>query len=231
MPSIILECGVHGGKETIMGIKNKIKMSSKKKIIAALCCMAACIGLLFCYRSIVDTAVDSWVYYDSETNFHYFSGLGKPVSCIVYMSGMIVIIVMLWIVLRQLTDKKTMSVFSFIKSCAIYIVLIGMITYELFNLDISHIIVSDRGFYIIDNLLVNSEFSEYSYDYFEDHVPVIQGDKVYLFRRESNSAGGSMKMERYIGMYSDKMEKLMAELDRYTDNKYKLEQKLISQIR
>lgn len=206
-------------------------MSSKKKIVAALCCMAACIGLLFCYKSIADPAADSLVYYDSETNLHFFSGLGKPVSCIVYMFGMIVIIVMLWIVLRQLTDKKSLSVFSFIKSCAIYIVLIGMIAYELFNLDISHIIVNDRGFYIIDNLLVNSEFREYSYDYFEDHVPVIQGDKVYLFRRESSSAGISMERERYIGMYSDKMKELMAELDRYTENKYKLEQKLISQVR
>lgn len=206
-------------------------MSSKKKIVAALCCMAACIGLLFCYKSIADQAADSLVYYDSETNLHFFSGLGKPVSCIVYMFGMIVIIVMLWIVLRQLTDKKSLSVFSFIKSCAIYIVLIGMIAYELFNLDISHIIVNDRGFYIIDNLLVNSEFREYSYDYFEDHVPVIQGDKVYLFRRESSSAGISMERERYIGMYSDKMKELMAELDRYTENKYKLEQKLISQVR
>ena len=214
-----------------MGIKNRTKMSSKKKIVAALCCMAACIGLLFCYRSIADPAADSLVYYDSETNLHFFSGLGKPVSCIVYMFGMIVIIVMLWIVLRQLTDKKSLSVFSFIKSCAIYIVLIGMIAYELFNLDISHIIVNDRGFYIIDNLLVNSEFREYSYDYFEDHVPVIQGDKVYLFRRESSSAGISMERERYIGMYSDKMKELMAELDRYTENKYKLEQKLISQVR
>lgn len=206
-------------------------MSSKKKIVAALCCMAACIGLLFCYKSIADPAADSLVCYDSETNLHFFSGLGKPVSCIVYMFGMIVIIVMLWIVLRQLTDKKSLSVFSFIKSCAIYIVLIGMIAYELFNLDISHIIVNDRGFYIIDNLLVNSEFREYSYDYFEDHVPVIQGDKVYLFRRESSSAGISMERERYIGMYSDKMKELMAELDRYTENKYKLEQKLISQVR
>lgn len=214
-----------------MGIKNRTKMSSKKKIVAALCCMAACIGLLFCYKSIADPAADSLVYYDSETNLHFFSGLGKPVSCIVYMFGMIVIIVMLWIVLRQLTDKKSLSVFSFIKSCAIYIVLIGMIAYELFNLDISHIIVNDRGFYIIDNLLVNSEFREYSYDYFEDHVPVIQGDKVYLFRRESSSAGISMERERYIGMYSDKMKELMAELDRYTENKYKLEQKLISQVR
>ena len=214
-----------------MGIKNRTKMSSKKKIVAALCCMAACIGLLFCYKSIADPAADSLVCYDSETNLHFFSGLGKPVSCIVYMFGMIVIIVMLWIVLRQLTDKKSLSVFSFIKSCAIYIVLIGMIAYELFNLDISHIIVNDRGFYIIDNLLVNSEFREYSYDYFEDHVPVIQGDKVYLFRRESSSAGISMERERYIGMYSDKMKELMAELDRYTENKYKLEQKLISQVR
>lgn len=214
-----------------MGIKNRTKMSSKKKIVAALCCMAACIGLLFCYKSIADPAADSLVYYDSETNLHFFSGLGKPVSCIVYMFGMIAIIVMLWIVLRQLTDKKSLSVFSFIKSCAIYIVLIGMIAYELFNLDISHIIVNDRGFYIIDNLLVNSEFREYSYDYFEDHVPVIQGDKVYLFRRESSSAGISMERERYIGMYSDKMKELMAELDRYTENKYKLEQKLISQVR
>ncbi len=214
-----------------MGIKNRTKMSSKKKIVAALCCMAACIGLLFCYKSIADPAADSLVYYDSETNLHFFSGLGKPVSCIVYMFGMIVIIVMLWIVLRQLTDKKSLSVFSFIKSCAIYIVLIGMIAYELFNLDISHIIVNDRGFYIIDNLLVKSEFREYSYDYFEDHVPVIQGDKVYLFRRESSSAGISMERERYIGMYSDKMKELMAELDRYTENKYKLEQKLISQVR
>lgn len=209
-----------------MKMKNKYKMTPKMKIIAAACCMAACIGILFCYISIGGAAIDSLVYYDSKMNFHYYSGLEKPVTVIVYVFSMIIVIIMLWIVLRQIMDKKSLSISSFIKSCMIYIVVMGMIAYQLFNLSISHIIVNDSGFYIIDNLLVNSEFRECSYDYFEDHVPAIQGDKVYFFRRENSDAGARMEMERYIGMYSGKMENLMAEFDSRTDNKYKLEQKL-----
>lgn len=206
--------------------RNRSKVGSKIKIIASACCIAACIGLLFCYKSIGYAVIDSLVYYDGEMNFHYYSGLERPVTGAVYMISMIIVIIMLWIVLRQISDKKSLNILSYIKSCMLYITVLGMLAYQFFSLDISHIIVNDSGFYIIDNLLINSEFKGYSYDYFEDHVPVIQGDKVYFFRNGSGSDGISMEMERYIGMYSDKTEKLMAEIDSRTDNKYKLEQRL-----
>lgn len=199
---------------------------SKIKIICASCCILACIAIVYLYRSIDYEIVDSIYYYDDKANFHYISGLGKPISCMVYIVNMIIIILMLWIILKSVFQEKNFSALIYIKSCAIYLIFIVIFIYGLFDLEITHIVVTDKGFYVMDNLMVDAEFNEYQFNYFDNHLFMKQANRVYIFQINNNEEHMEGEMERFVGLYSINTEKLINEIDKRTNNKYMLKFRL-----
>ena len=197
-----------------------LKKTSKITFVCAVGCILMCIGIVFWYNSFGYKLFDNISYYDNEMNFHYFNGLRKPTSCIIYIVLILIIIISIRAIIKIIYPNKKLNIY--IRGCIICILIFGFLVYELFNLDISHIIVSNTGFYKIDHLITHSQFEEYQFSYFENHAPQLLGNEVFFCEIENNEDNVGWRRELFIGQYTDNIDKLMSELDRRTKSKYQL---------
>lgn len=193
-----------------------------------MCCILICIGIICCYNMISSARFDNLCYYDNEMNFHYFNGLEKPISCMIYMINIIIIIFMAEIIIKSMYTGKRLNIFTRTKRYIIYVFILGIIISPLFKLDINHIIVSDNGFYNIKNLLLQSEFRAYSFNCFDEHFFMVQRNEIYLCYRKNDADGMGWRKELFIGYNSDNVYKLVKELDIRTNYKYELYDHLIN---
>lgn len=201
---------------------HRLSTVSKVLVIGALCCILVCIGIV-CWYSHIDTALlDNISYYDKEEHFHYYYGLEKPISCIVYMVILSIILIILKLVVKYICYKKEITKKVRFIRLIVYILLYGILIYNLFNVEIGHIITSEEEFYVIDNLIIQSNFKEYSYSYFDDHFPQQLGKEVYFCGVENDGKNIGWKRDLLVGQYSDNLYHLLSELDYKTEYQYKL---------
>lgn len=200
----------------------KLPIISKVLTVMAICCIFICIGII-CWYSNIDTALlDSVGYYDKGMHFHYYYGLEKPVSCMLYIILLGLILIMIRIVVGGIeinNERKASAVFiSFI----ICVFLFAILFHNLFSLKIGHIIVSEDRFYIIENIIVKSNFEEYPYSCLDSYSFQAQGKEIYFCRVENNENYSKWERKFLIGRYSNNVYKLLNELDNRTEYKYQI---------
>ena len=199
-----------------------LKKRSKIVFVCAVVCILMCIGIVFWYNSFGYKLFDNICYYDNDMNFHYFNGLRKPISCIMYIILILIIIIMVRVIIKTIYPNKKLNISTYIRSSIICILILGLLVYQLFDLDINHIIVGDNGFYKIDHLIIHSQFEEYQFSYFDNHAPKLLGNEVFFCEIKNNEDNVGWKRELFIGQYTDNIDKLMSELDHRTKSKYQL---------
>ncbi len=198
------------------------KLSTTLKIlfIGVLFCIVICMGIIFWYSNINIALLDNISYYDKNMNFHYWYGFEKPISCMLYIIILSIILIMIKLIVKFICPNSKKKKSIYFVNFVICIFLYGILVYNLFNLKIGHIIVSGNGFYNIDNLIIKSNFEEYSYNYFDNHFPQLLDKRVFFCETKSDYT--EWKQDLFLGYYSDNIYELTNELDYRTEYKYQL---------